>query len=97
MTGKNSAIVVNVDGRKVNLGYRPGLIVAQRIVGGYIELVKARSSKTGKVVTLVVNEEGKLRGLPVNRTITAEYGPSIYKGYVVGNVIVLTGWGTVGM
>jgi hypothetical protein len=95
---KNSAVVVMLHGRST-MDHRPTLAESQQIVGGYIELVKARSSKTQKVVTLVVNEEGKLQNLPVNQAITDEYGPSIrggYGGYIVGNVIVLTGWQTVG-
>jgi len=89
----NKAIVVRTDGSQQELDRRPSLEEAQQIVGGYIELVRASDGK--HTVTLVVNEEGKLLHLPVNKAITDTYGSSIYGGYIVGNVIVLHGWRTV--
>lgn len=91
-----SATVIKTDGTQVKLEQRPTLNEAQNIVKGYIELLRARSSKTGKTNTLVVNEEGKLLHLPVNQAVTNEYGTSIYGRIVVGDVIVLEGWQTVG-
>lgn len=91
----NKATVVNVDGSVKELDHRPPLKEAQKIVGGYIELVKAKDH-WGNSVTLVVGEEGKLKGRPENKAITSVYGQSIYGGYIVGNVIVLEGWRTVG-
>lgn len=92
---EHSATVIKVDGSKNELDHRPTLEEAQEIVGGYTELVGARS-RTGKVVTLVVNEDGRLVGLLYNETATAEYGMSIPCGLIFGNIIVLTGWRTVG-
>lgn len=92
----NSARVIKVDGTITDLDHRPSLEEAQGIVEGYIELVKARDETTGHTVTLVVNEDGKHTGLPLNWAVTKEYGASVYGGILVGNVIVLTGWQTVG-
>ena len=96
MTNKNSASLVKVSGETETLDHRPTLAEAQDMVKGYIEFVKARNSQSQGLVILVVNERGKPLGLPVNKTITTEYGQSIQGGYIVGDVIVLTGWRTVG-
>lgn len=56
----------------------------QQIVGGHIEVV---SLKDGRII--VLNEEGKLEGLPVNWAATKlfqkDYGP---EDIIVGNVLV---------
>lgn len=96
MKTKNSAVSVSVDGVRLELDHKPTLHEAQAWVYGFIEFVKAKSSDTGQKVILVVNEEGKPRNLPVNHAISVEYGPSIHGGYIVGNVIILTGWQTLG-
>jgi len=92
----NSATIVRVSGETQNLTSRPTLAEAQNTVEGYIELVKARSKQDTRPVTLVVNEDGRSLNLPLNKVITEEYGQSIYQGYIVGDVIVLKGWQTVG-
>ena len=97
----NKAVVFRTDGTKEELGHRPSLKEAQKIVGGYIELVKASQVKDddpipGSLVTLVVDEEGKVKNKPTNKIITERYGRYVYGGYIVGDVIVLTGWRTVG-
>lgn len=97
----NKATIIKVDGTKQELDHRPSLKEAQGIVGGYIELVKASQVKDddpipGSLVTLVVDEEGKVKNKAINKTITERYGRYIYGGYVVGDVIVLEGWRTVG-
>jgi len=91
------ATIVRVDGTTFELDHRPTLKEAQEIVGGYIELVKATGSWDYNVV-LVVDEEGKLKDKPVNKPITSVYGHSIYGGIweIVGDVIILEGWKTVG-
>ena len=92
----NSATIVKTDGTRAKLDHRPTLLEAQNVVGGYIELVRAKSSRTGKTATLVVNEDGRPQHLQVNSSVTTEYGPSVSGGCIVGNVIVLEGWQTVG-
>ena len=88
------ATVIKVDGSTQELDHRPTRKEAQEIVGGWIEFVKARSKN--KTVTLVVDEEGKLKKKPVNKIITDSYGQSIYGGIIVGDTIVLEGWKTIG-
>lgn len=87
----NKATIIRVDGTEQELDHRPSLKEAQEIIGGYIELVKITGNKT-----LVVDEEGKIKDKPTNKAITDRYGRQIYGGYIVGNVIVLEGWKTVG-
>ncbi len=91
----NKATIVRVDGTTEELDGRPTLVEAQQIVGGWIELIKAKDH-WGNSVTLVVDEEGKPKNKPTNKSATLIYGPSIYGGYVVGDVIILEGWKTVG-
>lgn len=87
----SKATIIKVDGTEQELDRRPTLKEAQDIVGGYIELVKVGNNKT-----LVVDDEGKIKGKPTNQVITRIYGSQIYGGYITGNVIVLEGWRTVG-
>jgi len=87
----NSATIIRADGTEEALDHRPSLEEAQKIVGGYVELVKVGGNRT-----LVVDDEGKLKGKPANKVITIIYGSQIYGGYIVGDVVVLEGWKTVG-
>lgn len=89
------ATIVRADGTTEELDHRPTLEEAQQTVGGYIELVKAQDH-WGNRVTLVVDEEGRIKNKPTNKSVTLVYGPSIYGGIIVGDVIVLEGWRTVG-
>lgn len=89
------ATVVRVDGSVEELGGRPSLEESQLIVGGYIELIKA-FDRWGNKVVLVVDEEGKLKGKLLNRSIDLTYGNSVPGGPIVGDVIILEGWRTVG-
>lgn len=82
------ATIIKVDGTEQELGHRPGLKEAQRIVGGYITLLPLRKTR----LTLVLNEEGKIRGLPMNTKASILFKP----WELVGNIIVLDGWKTVG-
>ncbi len=54
----------------------------QAAVGGYIEIQK---SKDGKY-DIVMNEEGKLRSLPINKLATNLYDHP--DDYIVGDVII---------
>lgn len=53
----------------------------QEFVGGYIEIVTARDGRL-----IVLNEEGKLNGLPVNVVATILYGNP--DDAIVGDVLV---------
>ena len=48
----------------------PGLESLQKAVGGYIEAVYPFTDE----LALIVNEEGKLNGLPLNRALRDEDG-----------------------
>ena len=87
----SKAVVFRVDGTKVELDHRPSLKEAQKIVGGYIELVSV-----GNGVTLVVDEEGLMKQKPLNKAATDLYNQRSPGGLIVGDVIALTGWRTVG-
>jgi len=55
----------------------------QDAVGGYIEIQK---SKDGKFDIVHMNEEGKLRSLPINKLATDLYDHP--DDYIVGDVII---------
>ena len=61
----------------------PTLEEMQGWVGGYIEHVVVMSG--GRKVDALVNEEGKLNGLPVNQKATMMV---IYPDTIVGNMVV---------
>lgn len=57
----------------------------QNLVDGPIELINLSSK-----LTIVVNEEGKLRGLPVNRVATAiMQNARKCSDFIVGNALVV--------
>ena len=58
----------------------PTLAEAQTAVGGYVEVVRIDGRE------LLVNEEGLLRNLPVNREASALAGQ-----HIVGDVVILEG------
>ena len=55
--------------------------------GGYIEVIHPRELKAP--LTMIVNEEGRLEGLPQNALGSALYGTSIHGEPIVGNIIIL--------
>ena len=61
----------------------PTLEEAQKIVGGYVEMVRSPTQRDWQIL---VNEEGLLRGLPFNDEATELCGTGI-----VGPAIVLKG------
>lgn len=77
------AILITTGGEKTEL-VKPNthekLTVMQQLVGGLIEVVYGLPE--GRV--MIVNEEGRLHGLPVNHTASAWAD-----GKILGNVIIL--------
>ena len=55
------------------------------LIGGYIERVRIRLAD-GSAATLIVDEEGSLKGLPINPVASALYGD-----YISGPAALLTG------
>jgi hypothetical protein len=61
----------------------------QKIVGGYIEPIDLTFDReTGRKVSFVVNEEGKLNGLPDNRTMIIPRSGGAYMDMIVGTFYV---------
>jgi hypothetical protein len=86
MSITKSATIIKVDGTTQELNHRPTLEEAQSIVGGYIGFVKLEHG------ILIVDEEGLLKNKPINMQASRLYGHSA----IVGDVILLKGWRTVG-
>jgi hypothetical protein len=71
MSTMNTLVIIQPDGtetRETYTGDEPELEQLQRIVGGLIELVRVRHD--GRDCDAFINEEGKLRGLPINEPAT---------------------------
>ena len=82
---QNKATVIKVDGTEIALPTRPSLTEAQRIVGGYIQLLHIPHG-----LTIVADDEGRLKNKPRNARASDYY----QFGDLVGDVIVLEGWRT---
>ena len=79
--------MVKIDSRGavcLKLG-KPTLEDAQKAVGGWIERIATPSLP--KTVAAFCDEEGKLKGLPVN-TIATLLLPANYDDFIVGAVVV---------
>ena len=79
----DAAYVLHADGtaQRVADNIEVTLEYAQKLVGGYVELLWASSHQ------LLINEEGKLRNLPVNVAASKFFGRDL----IVGTALVLTG------
>ena len=62
---------------------RPSLEKAQELVGGLVEIVKSPSNPD---IQILVNEEGKLLDLPLNKEAS-----DLCETGIVGNAIILQG------
>lgn len=82
------ALLISVDGEVSDVVVpRPGeLKWLQEQVGGYIEFVDL-----GTAGSLVVNEEGKIHGLPRNRLATWLASPRLWGGDYIAGPAVLVG------
>lgn len=82
-------VVIRADGtvERVQTSEIPTLEELQRLVGGYIESVPVRIPVSDKPV-MIVNEEGKLKGLPRNRAATSV--ARLFEGdYVAGDAVLI--------
>jgi hypothetical protein len=85
---RKEAILYKTDGTsqpiKPQDGRKFGLAELQQMVGGYIEVIYLSEGRL-----MVLNEEGKLRGLPVNAKATAVALPFLGEGdFIVGDALV---------
>lgn len=96
MPTKHRAYILRVDGTEQELDHRPTYDEAVKIVGGYIEFVKGK--KDSKTLTMVVDEEGRLKGYHKNSKATLLYWARCpyCADVIMGDVLVLEGWRTVG-
>ena len=59
-----------------------GLDELQKLVGGFIEMVRTKDGKT-----MIINEEGKINDLPINYKATSIY-PNNEFDFIVGDVLI---------
>lgn len=79
--GAHGRVTVRIELKFVDqAAHKPSLHDAQQFVGGYVELLNRDDAQ------LLVNEEGRLYGMPLNCAATAWLGVQI-----VGPVLVLVG------
>lgn len=85
------AYILKVDGSTEPIGEKGRYLKLdelQKAVGGYIELVRI-PKHNGDRTLLVINESGKLEGLPVNPIATVEYCKThLGSDTIVGGVVV---------
>ena len=80
------AMVIKVDGSIEMKTIAADLKSLQDEMGGYIELIKLNDGK----LSLYINEEGKLEGLPVNLVASLIANQTGLKGdFIVGNAVFL--------
>ena len=83
-------LVMEEDGSVINYYLhtkesKPNLEQLQKMVGGYIEVVKSPDSK----YQIVIDEEGELKGKPFNKDATALYDNP--NDELVGDAVILSG------
>jgi hypothetical protein len=86
-----SAMIVKANGDKVILDHKPTYAEVKEAVGGYIEYTSGKD-EAGKAVTIIVNEEGLLEGLPFNSIATQMMARKYGQAHLVGNAVVMHGW-----
>lgn len=89
----NRAVIIKPDGTETILDHRPTYDEVSKAVGGYIEYTQGRD-ETGKMVTIIVNEEGLLERLSYNDIVNRMRERLHGESYLVGTAVVLWGWRT---
>lgn len=92
MQGKMT--VIEVDGTEVvtDWDHTPSGDELRAVLGGWIEFAPYFTQFRGEQAVAVIDEEGKLKGLPVNRKATTHWLECVRTNDVLqGRVIVLTG------
>ena len=79
-------ILIKPDGTEEAIERKLTLEEAQELVGGYIEPVRIHDN----ALCLIVNEEGALFSLPLNKKATQLVHPHILHSGIRGNAIVVT-------
>ncbi len=94
MTTKRQFIIVGNAGYTVReIQGAPSLEDMQSGVGGYIQLVPGFTKYKGDDCVAFCNEEGKLKGLPINALATVEWRKCAPRNWdiLVGDIVVITG------
>ena len=84
---KAKGLLITAEGEQRDITFKnklASLSELQEYVGGYIEIVWLRGGKI-----LVVNEEGKINGLPINMNATYIIGEHGMDDNIVGNAILM--------
>ncbi len=80
--------IIKTTGEEIEVSPQNGEVFTleelQGFVGGYIEMIPA-----GRHHVMVVNEEGKLKGLPSNPRATAIARENCVYGEIVGDVVIV--------
>lgn len=77
--------LIKPDGSQESLERKMSWEEAQKIVGGYVEIVRTRDDK----LCLLVNEEGILLALPLNKSATPLVHPAVMCSGIRGNALVV--------
>jgi len=79
--------IIKTDGTSIDYAPQNGtdftLEELQKAVGGYIEIIQISSTQI-----MVLNEEGKLKGLPFNRNASLIFAMAGIRQVAVGDVVV---------
>lgn len=90
-------IIITTDGNVTTVPYSKKIPLEhlQKAVGGYIERVPLWDKYEGKDCVVYCDEEGKLKGKPMNQQATIAWFHAMEVGrhddYLVGDIIILTG------
>jgi hypothetical protein len=89
LTDPHTPILIKVDGTITELqpeGKTFGLKEMQNAVGGMIEIYPMPKHKSRDIKRIMVmNENGRIHGLPKNVIASAAFGPT---GHIVGDVLI---------
>jgi hypothetical protein len=92
---KSQIIIIYPNGEyEVNEMETLDLKTAQKLVGGYVQVVPLFNKFEGMSCVVLCDEEGKLKGYPPNTRATIEWkrcAPQVRDDMLVGNIVVVTG------
>lgn len=74
-------ILIKSDGDYQVIDYEDSLDFLHNVVGGYIEYVPIKDN-----ICMIINEEGKLKGLDINDIATSLIS---FNDFIVGNVLIV--------
>lgn len=86
-----SGVILKASGERIALERAPTLAELQAAVGGWIERVKVKVGRD-ELADLIVNEEGRLRNLPVNHEASQLFWVGrLTTDPIVGDAVLLRG------